>query len=52
MQVDINERMNEYSLIIMGVKPTDAGTYLCLVNTKEDGEKSYDITLDVKSEHQ
>jgi Immunoglobulin V-set domain len=49
ISVDLNQRLNEWSLIIQDIRPTDEGVYQCQISTKDDLD-SYDITLNVKSE--
>jgi len=46
--VDYNQRMNEWSLIIQDIRPTDEGVYQCQISTKNDHE-SYNIWLHVRS---
>lgn len=45
--VDFNQRMNEWSLIIQDIRPTDEGVYQCQISTKNDHE-SYNIMLRVR----
>ena len=49
ISADYNQRTNEWSLIIQDVNPTDDGVYSCIIHTKEKGNITYDIQLNVES---
>ena len=51
INVDYNQRMNEWSLIIQDIRPMDEGVYQCQISTKNDHE-SYNIMLHVRCMYQ
>jgi hypothetical protein len=49
IQVDLNFRISEWTLMIQDVRPSDEGLYHCQVSTKDASEHMYSVQLNVRT---